>query len=105
MRSGTISVGGFRLYWELISEPQWTSEDGYKGLCFSIRTEDGHHRELILEYPIPRKLTGVGLVQLPQRPKFSIKTIEADVLGAIAAGWEPTSRGKALVFKLPRSSG
>jgi hypothetical protein len=63
--------------------------------------EDGHHRELILEYPFPKKVVSIGIPQLPQRPKFSVKTIEADVRQAMAAGWEPASRGKTFVFKVP----
>ena len=101
---GSLAVGGVHMIWELLSEPQWTTEHGYKGLCFSVRSEDTRHRELILEYAIPKKLTGIGVPQLPQRPKFSDKTIEADTLRAIAAGWEPMSRGKSFVFKLSEAS-
>jgi hypothetical protein len=97
---GLIAVNGVRLSWRLLSEPLWTSEHGYKGLCISVRTEDAGHRELILEYPMPNKRTGNGLLQLPQRPKFSIKTIEDGIRQAIAEGWEPESRGKAFVFKV-----
>jgi hypothetical protein len=96
---GLIAVDGVSLSWRLLSEPQWTSEHGYKGLCISVRTEDGRHRELILEYPFPKKFNSVGVPQVPQRPKFSAKTMEPDVRKAIAAGWDPTSRGKAFTFK------
>lgn len=99
---GFITVDGLRLCWRLLSEPQWTSEHGYKGLCICVRTEDERHRELILEYAFPKKFTGNGSPQIPQRPRFSVKTIEADVRQAIAAGWEPESRGKTHVFKLTR---
>jgi hypothetical protein len=97
---GLIAVNGVNFTWSLLSEPQWTTEDGYKGLCISVRSEDDHHRELILEYPFPKKFTGNGLPQIPQRPKVSFKTIEADVRKAMAAGWNPESRGKSFVFKL-----
>jgi hypothetical protein len=103
-RKGLISVDGVSLVWRLLSEPQWTTEDGYKGLCISVRTEDGHHRELILEYAFPKKFNSIGIPQLPQRPKFSVKTIEADVHRAMAAGWDPTSRGKAFIFHLSANS-
>jgi hypothetical protein len=89
---GLLAVDGNKLMWSLVSEPQWTREDGYIGLRISVQTEDAHHRELILEYPFPKKVTGVGIPQLPQRPKFSAKTIEVTVRQAIAAGWDPTSR-------------
>jgi hypothetical protein len=98
---GLIAVDGNNLRWSLVSEPQWTTEDGHIGLRISVQTDDARHRELILEYPFPKKLTGVGLPQLPQRPRFSVKTIEGDVRQAIAAGWDPTSRGKTLIFNVP----
>jgi hypothetical protein len=93
-----ISVDGAKLYWRLVSEPQWTTEHGFKGLCFSVQLEEGHHRELILEYPFER---GSGLTpKFPQRPKFSAKDIEAGIRQAIAAAWEPASRGKKFIFRL-----
>jgi hypothetical protein len=95
---GLLAVDGNKLMWSLVSEPQWSTEDGYIGLRISVQTEDASHRELVLEYPFPKKFTGVGAPQLPQRPKFSVKTIEANVREAIAAGWEPISRGKPFVF-------
>lgn len=104
---GSITVDGVILNWRLLSEPQWTSEHGYKGLCISVRTEDGRHRELILEYPFPKKCGANGLPQppqLPQRPKFSEKTVEAGVRQAMDSGWEPTSRGKKFVFHLAGDS-
>lgn len=102
-RAGLIDVDGDCLCWELISEPQWTTEDGLRGLRISVRLEDGHHRELLLEYPFPKKKCGVGVPQLPQRPQFSVKAIETAVLHAIAAGWNPNSRGKRFVFRVPRA--
>ena len=101
---GSITVDGVGLYWRLLSEPQWTSEHGYKGLCISVRTEDGRHRELVLEYPFPKKCRPNGMRQLPQRPKFSEKTVEAGVRQAMDSGWEPASRGKTFVFQLPGNS-
>ena len=97
---GQITVEGHNLYWELLSEPQWTTEDGYRGLCISVQTNNTSSRELVLEFPMPTKTTGNGMPQLPQRPKFSAKSIEDGVRLAIVAGWEPESRGKAFVFKM-----
>lgn len=103
-REGLIAIDRFSLYWRLISEPQWTTEDGYKGLCISVRAEDGHHRELILEYAFPKKAGSKGAPKLPQRPKFSDKMVEADIRRAIVAGWDPTSRGKTLVVEVSEVS-
>jgi hypothetical protein len=103
-KDGLIEVADSKLRWELLSEPQWTSEDGYRGLRISVRTEEGRHRELILEHPFPRKTTGNGALQIPQRPQFSVKQIEADVRRAIADGWDPESRGKTFVFHVTKGS-
>jgi hypothetical protein len=97
---GLIELDGFRLSWQLLSGPQKTSVHGYKGLCISVRAEDGAHRELNLEYPMPNKRTGVGALQLPQRPKFSERTIAFGIRQAMLAGWDPGSRGKAFVLKV-----
>ena len=49
--AGSLDIDGTALRWQLISEPQWTSE-GSKGLCFSVTGESEHTlRELVLEYP------------------------------------------------------
>jgi hypothetical protein len=90
---GLIAVNGVRLSWRLLSEPQWTAEHGFKGLWISVRTEDARHRELILEYPMPNK-------QIPQRPKFSVRTVEDGIRQASVAGWEPESRGRVFIFKV-----
>ena len=91
---GFIEIDGAALRWELLSEPQWTSE-GSKGLCFSVKAEGGKHRELLLEYPFEQ--TG-WRPQLPQRPAISSKLLEIDIRRAITAGWDCASRGKAFVF-------
>ncbi|MES2391568.1 MAG: hypothetical protein V4555_08000 [Acidobacteriota bacterium] len=91
---GLIEMNGMKLVWRLISEPQFTSEDGYRGICISVVAKDGRHRELELQFPMPDKTTGNTMPQLPQRPKFSEKDVEAGVIDAIASGWDPESRGK-----------
>lgn len=105
-REGLLALDGVTLSWRLLSEPQWTTEDGYRGLRIAVRTEDGRHRELILEYPFPSKGCGFNdlIPQLPQRPQISEKSIEVNVRRAIKEGWNPSSRGKAFVFTLARLS-
>jgi hypothetical protein len=97
---GEIVVEAHKLKWSLLSEPQKTTEHGYVGLRISVRSEDEEHRELIMEYQFPAKRTGNGRPQIPQRPKFSVKTVESDVRRAIASGWDPLSRGKAIIYQV-----
>ena len=98
--SGVIALDGANFAWSLLSEPQWSPEGGLIGLRFSIQLEGGGHRELILEYPFPDKRTGNGSPQLPQRPKFTIDAIESSITRAMAAGWDPQSRGRSFLFKV-----
>jgi hypothetical protein len=101
---GIVAVDGVNLCWQLLSEPQLTTAHGSKGLCISVRTEDGRHRELVLEYPIPKKFTGNGAIQIPQRHRFSGKTIEVGIRQAMTAGWDPDSRGKTFIYHVPENS-
>jgi hypothetical protein len=101
---GTAMVDGVSLLWELTSEPQWSnSGDGYKGLCISVRVADEARRELIIEYPYPRDRAGRPL-PVPQRPNVTPALVEASILQALDAGWDPSSRGKAFVFYAPNGS-
>ncbi len=101
-------IDGFALCWELISEPQFTTEHGYRGLRIEVRMEEGAHRELILEYPFPRKKpievggrSGSLWPGFRLRPKMSATWVEDDIRHAMAAGWNPQSRGKPRVFLVP----
>lgn len=94
---GKIEIGELVLCWHLLSEPLWSNEHGYKGLCISVQAEGEAGRRLILQYPYPTNKSGSPL-PLPQRPNFTVKSIEEDVRLAIKEGWEPLARGKALVF-------
>jgi hypothetical protein len=102
---GSVKIEGTNLIWNLVSEPQLIGGVGARGIQISVRAEGKHGRELILEYPFPRKRLlktnhPLGEWQVPQRPKFSAKSLEADIRKALAAGWDPRSRGRALVTKI-----
>jgi hypothetical protein len=100
---GLIKIERTALRWQLISEPQFTTAHGYKGLCLSVRAEEEGQRELILEYPYPANKFGSPL-PLPQRPTVSEKSVEVNVRRAIAAGWDPVSRGKKFIYHVPEPS-
>ena len=103
---GLVTIDGINLLWNLVSEPQLIGGVGARGIQISVQAEGRHGREVILEYPFPRKRLlktnhPLNEWQVPQRPKFSAKSLEADIRKALAAGWDPTSRGRALVIKIP----
>lgn len=88
---GEFEIDGLHLAWELVSEPQWTT-DGPKGLCVSVRLSEGAHRELTIEYPYDRTSF------FPQRPKLSAAIVETETRTAMAQGWNPESRGRGVYF-------
>ena len=90
--SGEFEIDGLHLVWELVSEPQWTT-DGPKGLCVSVRLAEGARRELTIEYPYDRATF------FPQRPKLSAAMVETEARAAMAQGWNPESRGRGVHFR------
>lgn len=54
-RSGTVEIDGFKFDWELLSEPQLSSSDGWKGMTVSLRQRN-MPREAVLEFPAPKRL-------------------------------------------------
>jgi hypothetical protein len=101
-RETEITVNGFALCWRVQRQPVWGDRDGYKGLALSVQRTDAVRRELILEYPYLGRSNWIGHV--PERPKVSQKAIEADIRQAMAAGWDPDSRGKTFAFQVPREA-
>jgi hypothetical protein len=108
-----VEIDGHKLHWQLRSEPQSSTEHGSEGLSLTVQRTDGAFRELILEYPFPKRgrrlriggKTHLTVPNFPIRPKFSPKTVEADIRLAISAGWDPTSRGRPFIFQVPDVSG
>jgi hypothetical protein len=86
----TIEVDGLSYEWAIQREPQWCTADGWRGLVLSIRYEGGQ-REALLEFPMPK--SGNGSPHR-RRPTISKTVVANGVRAALAAGWEPTSRGK-----------
>lgn len=92
--SGIILVDGVRYEWELRREPQWSDIDGWKGMTVSLLQQD-MQRGALLEFPPPKRLLK-GL----QRGRLQINDaiVSRGVRAALEAGWEPSSRGKPMVF-------
>jgi len=96
---GSLVMDGIALTWQLRSEPLWSNEHGYKGMCISVRQHDAQNLELILEFPFPRK--GQSYAPLPQRPEINDAVLEGAIRLAVLGGWAPDSRGKAFHFQVP----
>lgn len=98
--AGAVEVDGQNYKWELQREPQWCTADGWRGMTVEIRLA-GAQRDAILEFPMPKRATN-GSPQR-QRPKINNAVVINGVRAALAAGWEPTSRGKPIVYMVDAS--
>lgn len=93
--AGLVEVDGVKYEWRLQREPQWCTVDGWRGMTVSLRQVDAQ-REAVLEFPMPARLMN-GSPQR-QRPRINDEIAANGVRAAVSAGWEPSSRGKPVVF-------
>ncbi|MGQ2936525.1 MAG: hypothetical protein ACT6QT_08555 [Sphingopyxis sp.] len=91
---GTVQIDGVKYDWELLSEPQLSSSEGWRGMRVALRQRD-MPREAVLEFPTPKRL----LKGLPKgRSHINDAIALRGVRAALSAGWDPASRGKPIVF-------
>jgi hypothetical protein len=89
---GKISVDGIEFTWRVHREPQWCTQDGWRGLVLSFHQIDAS-REALVEWPMPKSGNSVPY---RQRPKIDTPLLKAGIQSALASGWEPLSRGKSI---------
>ncbi len=92
--AGVVEIDGLSYEWELRSEPQWGETDGWKGMTIALLQQDTQ-RGALLEFPPPKRLLK-GLQR--GRLQVSDAVVSRGVRAALAAGWEPASRGRPMVF-------
>jgi hypothetical protein len=92
--SGTVDVDGATYDWHLQSEPHHSDDEGWKGMTIALLQRKAN-REARVQFPPPKRLMK-GLP--PGRLQLDDATISRCVRAAMAAGWEPMSRGKPVVF-------
>jgi len=92
--SGTVEVDGDHYEWELRREPQWGETEGWQGMTVALQQKDTQ-RGAVLEFPPPKRL-----MKGMQRGRLQINDaiLARGIRAALAAGWEPASRGKPMVF-------
>lgn len=91
---GVIRVDGEDYDWELRRQPQRTTGDLWQGVAIALRLKDAQ-REAIIQFPMIMRPDGS-----PQllRQRINVDSLKNAVASAIAAGWNPSSRGKPVVF-------
>jgi hypothetical protein len=97
---GAVTIDGFSLIWNLHREQQWFTADGWKGVAIHVRSAVGARRELFLEFP-PVGSERIGNTKdAPARHPISAAKVEAGIREAMAAGWDPESRGKPYFYQV-----
>jgi hypothetical protein len=95
-----LIVDGISLIWHLHREQQWCTADGWKGVAVHVGVAEGTYRELFLEYPTAQKQKKGYTLTSSARPPIRAAKIETHIRQAIAAGWDPNSRGKPFVYQV-----
>jgi hypothetical protein len=89
--------------WRLQRVPQWSSDvAGWRGMALAVRHKEGQ-REAVLEFP-PGPQPRFGAPQL-KPSQIAPKLVAKAIASAIAAGWEPLSRGKTVTIVVDAAGG
>lgn len=98
-----IEVGGEPYVWWLQRQPQWSSDPAERrGMGIAVRHREGQ-REAVLEFP-PGPQPRFGVRQL-QPSQIAPELVARGIASAIAAGWEPLSRGKTVAIVVDATGG
>src|SRR4051794_22334201 len=98
-----IEVDGEPYVWRLQRQPQWSSDTAnWRGMAIGVRHKEGQ-REAVLEFsPGPQPRYGAPQLKSSQiAPALVAKAIAS----AVAAGWEPLSRGKTIAIVVDATGG
>jgi len=95
-----VTIDGLSLVWNLHREQQWFTADGWKGISIHVQMAGRARRELFLEFP-PIGIERPGNTKdAPARHPVSAAQVEAGIREAMAAGWDPESRGKPHFYQV-----
>ncbi|HEX2561625.1 hypothetical protein [Phenylobacterium sp.] len=98
-----IEVGGEPYLWRLQRKPHWSSDPAERrGMGVAVRHREGQ-REAVLQFP-PGPQPRFGAPQL-QAARIDPELVAKAIESAIAAGWEPLSRGKTVTFLVDETGG
>ena len=97
----SVTIDGTPLSWSLHREQNWTDDEKAVGLAIRVQVVGLVRRELYLEYPAVRKhQNGYVTPVLTIRPPIVASKVADHIREAIAAGWDPESRGKPFVYEV-----
>ena len=89
--------------WRLQRQPQESGIPAERtGMAIAARHKEGQ-REAVMEFPpAPQRKFGVPLLHAAQIPP---ELVARAITSAIAAGWEPLSRGKTVAIVVDATGG
>jgi hypothetical protein len=98
-----IEVGGEPYVWRLQRQPGWSGDAAeWRGMAIAVRHQEGQ-REAVLEFPPgPQPRYGAPLLQASRIPPGLVARA---IASAIAAGWDPHSRGKTVAIVVDETGG
>ena len=91
---GTVEVDGDIYEWEIRRQPQPKSGGVWEGMAVTLCLVD-FKREAIIQFPPPLRPNGRPDVE---KQRVNVDAVRNAVVSAMEAGWNPTSRGKPMVF-------
>lgn len=92
--SGVVEVDGETYEWEIRRQPQPKPGGKWDGMAVSLRLKD-FAREAVVQFPMPMRPNGRPDME---KQRINVEAVRNAVTAVIEAGWNPTSRGKAVVF-------
>ena len=92
--SGTVEVDGEIYDWEIRRQPQPKADGSWNGMAVTLRLQ-GFQREAIVQFPMPMRPNGRPDME---KQRLNVDAVRNAVTAVIEAGWNPTSRGKPMVF-------
>jgi hypothetical protein len=92
---GTVTVDGCEYSWEYRHSSRFDSSVGLCGPSVAVSLRPDHTRDLIIDFPI-------SAFDAKGRPPSAIlaSRLASVVRSALAAGWDPESRGKPFRFNV-----
>lgn len=98
-----ITVDGEPYVWRLHRQPGWSGDDAKPhGMGITVRHAQGK-REVTIEFP-PGPKPRLGAPQL-KASQIDASLVARAIQSAIAAGWEPLSRGKTVAVVVDAAGG
>ena len=94
-QAGAVTVDGIEYSWEFRHASRFDSSVGLCGLSVVVCLRPGETRDLIIDFPI----TTFDPKGKPPKAVL-VHHLASAIRSALAAGWEPESRGKPFRFNV-----